>query len=207
MKIADIIVREGLPEARAFKRWQREIQAYIEGAGLPPEELLTGHASRPVSPAGLHRFFRNREREENTCRILQYLLLFIEEAPGARQETAEPERQLHGFVRFKVDLLKEKDVRTAILREYSQLGILKAGNFWYYEGRIDDMHKELSRALAKGHHDRAVEITHLCHVLEKLCLFWFDICREDVHRVRRCDMFIYKLALMLRKKMAKTDKS
>ena len=139
--------------------------------------------------------------EENTCHLIQYLLTFAEKVPGdppPSKDPAAPEEQLHEFVRYQVDLLLEKDVKKAILREYSQLGILKSGNFWYYEGRITDLHKELDAAMNSCPRQGPAAINQLCRVLERLSLFWFDLCREDVRRVRTSDILIYKLTLILR---------
>ena len=176
--------------------------------GTKKASILAGRAADDISPVQLKHFFRNKEREENTRLILQYLLMFLQKAPNgeiAFHNQVAPERQLREFVGYQVDLLLEKDVKKAILREYSQLGILRTGNFWYYEGRIADLHKELSQAriFSPGHGPAA--IIQLCQILEKLCLFWFDLCREDMRRVRASDIFIYKLSLILGNKMAKTE--
>ena len=208
MKIAEIIAREGCLEARETEMLLENISSYIDNAGHKKSEILAGRAADDISPVQLKHFFRNREREENTRHILQYLLMFLQKVPNgeiAFHDQIAPEKQLREFVGYQVDLLLEKDVKKAILREYSQLGILRTGNFWYYEGRITDLHRELSeaRALCTGHGPAA--IIQLCQILEKLCLFWFDLCCEDMRRVRASDIFIFKLTLILGNKMAKTE--
>jgi hypothetical protein len=200
MKISETIAGEerlGQGELESLKNSTRH---YIDRSAQGKNEILAGRCESEISPVQLKQFFRDREREENACHILQYLLMFAEKEPGDAppiNDQATPEKQLLEFVRYQVDLLLEKDVKKAILREYSQLGILKSGNFWYYEGRIADLHKELSATLGACPRQDPAAINQICRVLEKLSLFWFDICREDVRRVRSCDLYIYKLALLI----------
>jgi len=203
MKISEIIAKEDCLDSKKVEILKESIRSHIDNSARNQNETATWHATTPISPAQLKHFFRNKEREENTGRLLQYLLMFTEKAPVCEKMSPElitPEKQLREFVSFQLDLLREKDVKKAILRETSQLGILRTGNFWYYEGRIADLHKELSEALAACPDQGPAAIITLCRILEKLSLFWFDICREDACRVRVNDIFIYKLTLILKKK-------
>jgi hypothetical protein len=205
MKISEIIACEDYNHPKEVAILKENVRDYINASVSDQGDFLAGRAPADISPDHLHKFFRICEREENTCLILQYLLMFSEKVPGceiASPDAGAAEKQLREFVRSQVNLLLEKDVRKAIMREYSQLGILKAGNFWYYEGRIDEMHRELTGALDLVQENHAAEVVHLCGIREKLCLFWFDICREDVRRVRTGDLYMYKLALILQKALA-----
>jgi hypothetical protein len=199
MKIAEIIARENLLAPAEKAILEQDVRHYIAGSARNQGELLACRGPAPLSPSQLHSFFRRREREENTCLILQYLLMFSEILSPGNTALPEPEAaiQMTGVVRYQVDLLQQRDVRTAIMREYSQLGILKHANLWYYEGRIDDMHRDLSALLSQADEKEVTVVLRLCCVLERLSLFWFDICREDVRRVRSCDLYIYKLALLI----------
>jgi len=199
MKIAEIISRENLfvPKEKAIL--EQDVRLYIAGSARNQAELLASRGPAPVSAARLHSLFRQREGEENTSLILQYLLMFSRIIFPGVAALPEPEAaiQLTGFIRHQVDRLLQRDVRTVIMREYNQLGILKHANLWYYEGRIDDMHRELSLLLSQADEKAMTMLMRLCRVLEKLSLFWFDICREDVRRVRSSDLYIYKLALLI----------
>jgi hypothetical protein len=208
MKIFEIIAREDCLAAKEIATLAENIRRAIDEPAHDRESILAGREAGELSPVQLKRFFRNREREENTRLILQYLLMFLDQAPEETVpflEQEPPEKQLLEFVRYQVDLFLEKDVKKAILSEYSQLGILRTGNFWYYEGRIHDLHKELGGALAECPDHGAATLIQLCRILERICLFWFDLCREDVRRVRASDIFIYKLTLILRRKWQKTE--
>ena len=199
MKIAEMIARENpfSPEEAAILR--QDVRRYLANSARHQGEPQALRGPGPVSPAHLHSFFRLREREENTCFILQYLLMFSELLCSGVSTLPEPEAaiQLTGFVRYQVDLLLQRDVRTAIMREYSQLGLLKHANLWYYEGRIDDVRRELSTLLSQADERELTMVLRLCRVLEKLSLFWFDICREDARRIRACDLYTFKLALLI----------
>lgn len=198
MKIAEIIARENMFTPQETAYLMEDVRRYLAGATREQSEFEADRSAAPVSPAQLHSFFRLREREENTCRILQYLLLFLENLTAAGPEPGAV-RQLAGFANYQVALLRQRDVRTAIMREYSRLGILKHANLWYYEGRIDEMHRELSADLANVREDGAAAVLALCRVLERLSLFWFDICREDPRRARASDLYAYKLARLLQR--------
>ncbi len=199
--IAESISREGLFSPQGSAAVREEVRRYLAVSGRPPGEIAAGRAEGTVSPAQLHTFFRMREREENACLILQYLLHFLE-IPAAREPAAV--RQLTEFAACQVELLRQRDVHTAIMREYSQLGLLRHANLWYYEGRIGETHRELSAILAAVRQDGTAALPALCLVLEKLSLFWFDICREDPRRVRASDLYAYKLALLLRRSLEGT---
>lgn len=204
MKISEIIAREDYLDPKQVGIFKENIRRYIDNSTRDQNEILAGRAIIQISPVQLKYFLRKKEREENTRLILQYLLMFLDKDPDdvtPFQKQITPEKQLHGFVRFQVNLLLERDVRKAILHEYSQLRILKTGNFWYYEGRITDTHKELSGTLADCSGQGPVAIIQLCRILERLSLFWFDLCREDVCRIRTSDLYIYKLALILQKSL------
>ena len=206
MKIFEIIAREDCLAVGEIETLTENIRRYIDEPAHDQECNRAGSEAGELSPVQLRHFFRNREREENTRLILQYLLMFLDQAPEEVVPFLEqdpPEKQLREFVRFQVGLFLEKDVNKAILNEYSQLGILRTGNFWYYEGRIHDLHEELSGTLAECPDHGAAALIQLCRILERICLFWFDLCREDVRRVRASDIFIYKLTLILRKKWQK----
>ena len=199
-----MLAREDYLDPKEVEILTENIRHYIDNSVRDQNMILAGRAIIQISPVQLKYFLRKKEREENTRLILQYLLMFSEKVPGceiAFHDQITPERQFHGFVRFQVDLLLERDVRKAILHEYSQLGILKTGNFWYYEGRIADLHQELRGALAAIPGQGPVAIIRLCRILERLILFWFDLCREDVCRIRTSDLYIYKLALILQKSL------
>ncbi len=211
MKLADRFARENFTAAEEVKELLEKIQLHLSHQALDQTEFLSARSDHTLSPNELTHIFRNKEREENIHHILQYLLLFLTRVPWdgmASQNQVKPEKQMHEFIRYQVDLLLEKDIRKVIFHEYNQLKLLKAGNYWYYEGRIDDMHRELRSSLNEN--DRlqgATAILHLCQILEKLCLFWFDICREDAQRARTSDIFMYKLSKVVQIKLAEAQKS
>jgi hypothetical protein len=198
MKIVEVIARENLFASEETAILKEEVRRYLDNSLADANEVLAARASGNISPAQLHSFLRQREREENTCQILQYLLMYADSL-DAPSPTPDPEalRQMVGFVRFQVDILTRDDVRTAILCEYSGLGLVKPDLLWMHERRIDDMHRELSGILDRCAGGGGGNVRLLCLILQKLCLFWFDICREDFRRIRDSDLYTYKLALLV----------
>jgi len=69
------------------------------------------------------------------------------------------------------------------------------------------MNNELQKQVAKGEKGVAGTISTLCQVLEQLCLFWFEVRRDDIRRTRRGDIFLYTLARIVQSRYRQTEKS
>jgi len=157
------------------------------GPGMPPESLL--------------RFFRQRERTEKARCIIQYLLSFLGRFPSAgevRDDLVDPAEQFRAFVAFEADLLLEDDVRNAVFQETNHNGTPRAGSVWDYQERILVVNRLLKDLLAKRPEDRHAAIAGMCRAVEQLSLFWFDVRRHDLRRVRRSDIFMFLLAQLVR---------
>jgi hypothetical protein len=209
MKISKIIKNENLENPEEIGLLRTEIQQYLTTNMTNRANIICEQSYLQLSPAQLTVFFRNLEREENTKRILQYMLSFLTDIPAAdkiRSEPINPVKQFKEFLQYQVALLQEKDVINAILLEYSKHELQEPGNYWYYEARIMDKRLELEYMLAQIPDDQTEPTVTLFHVLENLCLFWFDIGREDVPQARRSDIYLYKLACLLQNKLQKEGK-
>jgi hypothetical protein len=206
MKISQIIKNENLKNPEEIELLRTEIEQYLT-TNMTNRAITIGEQSfKQLSPAQLSIFFRKLEREENTKRILQYMLSFLTEIPvvdNTSGEPIDPVRQFKEFLQSEVALLFEEDVIKAILHKYNIDGLQEPGNYWYYEARIMDKRLELVHNLAQIPNDQADPTIILFQVLENLCLFWFDIGREDVRQARRSDIYMYKLACLLQSKLRK----
>jgi hypothetical protein len=199
MKIGEIVARENLFAPGETSILREDVRRYLCGSIWDQNEFLGRCLGKQISPPQLHSFFLQHEREENSRLTLQYLLMFLEKSSSRELGISLPEAavQLAEFVKFKVDLLLQDDVRRAILRNGGNSTFPQGGRFLISQERIDETHQELSASLPRRDGDSTAIVRQLCRVLEKLCLFWFEICGEDLHRVRLCDFLTYKLALIL----------
>jgi hypothetical protein len=210
MKISQIIKNENLENPEEIKFLRTEIEQYLTTNVTNRASAICEQSYKQLSPTQLSIFFRDLEREENTKRILQYMMSFLTEIPATDNFTGEPinpVKQFKEFLQSQVALLLEKDVIKAILHEYSKDGLHGPDNYWYHEVRIMDKRLELEYMLAQIPDDLTETNSTIFRVLENLCLFWFDIGREDVRQARRSDIYIYKLARLLQSKLQKEGKS
>lgn len=157
------------------------------GQGMPPESLL--------------RFFRQRERTEKARCIIQYLLAFLGHIPSVTEvqsDLIDPAEQFRAFIAYEADLLLEEDVRNAVFQETNHNGTPRAGSVWDYQERILVVNRVLKGMLAKRVEERDAAIATMCRAVEQLALFWFDVRRHDLRRVRRSDIFMFLLAQLVR---------
>lgn len=209
MKIAEIIKSENLQNPEEIQLLKTEIQQYLQTTVASRLKIFQQQANAQLSPDLLDTFFRSQERQENTKRLLQYMLTFLIDIPEAQkisQEPVNPVEQFKEFIQYQVGLLRETDVIKAITRELNRHSLHEHGNIWYNEARVMDKSLELEHTLAQVSGDHNESHLLLFRVLENLCLFWFEIGREDVRQARRSDIYIFKLARLLQHKLLESEK-
>ncbi|MBN2399734.1 MAG: hypothetical protein JXI33_05265 [Candidatus Aminicenantes bacterium] len=179
---------------------KREASLFLEKMEDHWIEVLSERSSQALTAASLEQYFRSKERSEQVRRTLQYLLAFLTHIPiQAEIETApvNPAEQFREFIRYQVDLLLEEDVKKAVLREINLVGSIDEENVWDYQKRIIDQNRELRELAAQNGGTIAQTIASLCHVLEKLSLFWLRIKNGNLHRTRRSDLYLYSLSRII----------
>lgn len=156
-----------------------------------------------------YKFLRSQERTRHSKLMLQYLITFLSKglpmAEDLKEDLANPFEQFKSFLIFHIDLLKEKDVTDAILKEHERLGLLNDTNAWYYRGQIDKNHKLLTQSVISANSLTVEGYCQLFHTVQKLCVFWFSVRSEKVERVRKSDIMAYKLCRFLLNKHEKKD--
>ncbi len=201
MKISQLFSVENFSDPQKVEWVKEEAEYLLKVMESDPNFALAERFGREMSPASLLRFFRQRERCEKACQIMQYLLCFLGHIPTnseIRSELVNPAKQLRSFIRYEADLLLEEDVKNAVFRETNHKDQPRAGGVWDFQERIILMNRKLKNMLAKEESNIAVYISNQCRVLEHLCQFWFDLRRHDLRRARRSDIFMYLLAQMVR---------
>jgi len=184
----------------AVRQLIADVNLYLKSVD---EETLKYHQAREkqqITSIDTYRFFRGRERSRNSRLILQYLVTFLKKIPlqeDIEENVVNPFDQLKSFIRFHTELLKESDVANAILREHERLGLLTEANTWYYRGQINKNYKQLLEVLDNADTISIQGYCKLFEALQRLCLFWFSVRNENKQRVRRSDIFAYRLTRVL----------
>ena len=144
--------------------------------------------------------FRRKERLSNTKFLLQYLLMFLREMPSPEKVKLLPENpflQFRDFVLSLISDLKEEDLIEAVLCEYRELGILNQSNLWLYKGKIRLFHDKLKESMRQVKTPTPEGYKAMFLALRKISLFWFGVRRENLNRIRKSDLYIYKLVRIL----------
>jgi hypothetical protein len=210
MKINKILEMGNFNKPDKIAWLKEEASRYLKKLEAGKDEVLAERSASCLDPTDLEQFFRHKERTEKVCQILQYLLSFLSHVPACSEiqdEPVNPAEQFREFIRYETDLLLEEDVKNAVFQETSQNGPLHGGNVWDYQGRIIVKNRELKKLAARNGTNVAEAISNLCHVLEQLCLFWFEVRREDIRRARRSDIFLYILSRIVQSRCQIMDHS
>jgi hypothetical protein len=207
MEIPEIIAKGNSYTPEEVELLKAEVELFLNKMETSQADVLSERSNRFFPPAALENFFRNKERNEKTGQILNYLLTFLVKIP----ETAESENKqlnpierLKECIRYEVDLLLEEDVKKAVFNEINQMGSLNGDNVWDYQERIIEKNRELKELFITGASEASSIFFTLCLVLEHLCLFWFDIKQGDMRRIRRSDIYTYQLARILQDRYRQT---
>jgi len=201
MKIYQMFAAENFSDP-AMLEWVRlESEYMLKILEADPHYALPGCMKQVMPPENLQLYFRRRERIERVHCILQYLLAFLGHIPSAeevRGDLVDPMEQLRSFVANEVDLLLEQDVRNAVFEEMGPNGLPHAGSEGDCEKRILLMNRMLRGMLPKCEGEIPAVVSSMCRTVEQLALFWFDVHGNDIRRVRRCDIFMFLLAHLVR---------
>ena len=194
------------PECKSVPQVIAESKAYLEimeSENLNFLERRTG--DHKIASGETYKFLRSQERTRNTKHILQYLTTFLVKLPletdiEAEGRAVNPFDQLKAFILENIALLKEKDVEGAILREHERLGLLNDTNLWYYRGQIDKSYKALREAVGSAEKATIEDYRKLFFSLQRWCTFWFSVRNEEIKRVRKSDLMLYRLTRYLLEK-------
>jgi hypothetical protein len=199
-KIIDLL-RETQPNnPDGIKHLIKNVEIYVEKMDQQDLTKMQNLTKAQATDSGAYRIFRSFERTQNIKRMLQYLCSFVQQLPGEMelsQEAVDPFDQFKSFVGAYADLLKEDDVRRAVIRVQEQLNLVKEGNLWYYEGRIDQSHKEAVKLLKASKKSAIKDYLNLFRAVQVMASFWFQAKNENIENVRRSDLYMFQLAEIL----------
>ena len=180
-----------------------DVSQYIGTVEEENVKFLHSRGKQQITSTDTFRFFRSQERNQNTRLILQYLLTFLTKIPlkeDIDETVVNPFIQLKEFIQFQTGLLKETDVGNAILREHERLGLLTETNTWYYRGQVNKNYKQVIELLENAKEPVIEDYCKLFDALQHLSIFWFSVRSENIKRVRKSDIYLYKLSLILMKR-------
>jgi hypothetical protein len=197
------------PDFRLVQELVTDATAYIKTLEEEnPDQMDTG-GDQNLESQETYKCFRSRERTRNTRVILQYLTTFISHLPLEKEievNFVNPFEHLKSFALNSIELIKEKDVTAAILREHQLLGLLNESNYWYYRGQIDKSYRNLREEVEKATRATPGDYSKLFMGLHRLSTFWFSVRNQDIKRVRKSDILMYKLTRVLLEKYKALDK-
>lgn len=185
-----------------------DVHQYVKTVEQESVQLLHARKNRQITSTDTFKFFRSQERNRNTRLLLQYLVTFLNDLPEEKDidgKLVNPFDQLKAFTGFWLSLLKEPDVSNAILREHEKLGLLNETNAWYYRGQINKNFQQISEVLARSQKAVTEHYCLLFEAIQRICLFWFSVRNENLKRVRKSDVYLYKLTCILLKRYGGSD--
>lgn len=198
--IANKLNEENLDDQSSVRQLISDVNLYLKAVEEENVKFLHAREKQQITSTDTYRFFRGQERSRNSRLILQYLVTFLTKIPlkeDIEENVVNPFEQLKSFIRFHTDLLKEPDVANAILREHERLGLLTETNTWYYRGQINKNYKQILEVLDNAETISIEGYCKLFEALQRLCLFWFSVRNENIQRVRKSDIFAYRLTRIL----------
>ncbi|HLP44485.1 MAG TPA: hypothetical protein VK469_00970 [Candidatus Kapabacteria bacterium] len=201
--IAGKLNAENFDEEPALQKLLGDVQTYIKTAEDDNVRFLQKRNPGQISHQDTVKFFRGHERIRNIRIILQYLVSFLAEIPMPEDiegKIVNPFEQLKTFIIYNINLLKEPDVISIILREHERLGLLNETNSWYYRGQINKNYKQILEVVESARVISRLGYCKLFEALQRLSLFWFSVRNEDINRVRKSDIYIFRLARILMKR-------
>lgn len=200
MTVAEILAESEEKRGNSVEALKLEIGLHIDRMKQGMNQYFEKLDQRRWNGVNTLRFFKSTVRSENIEHILQYLLLLLAGMPATRKGDSGLSNlffQFREFVENEAKLLGEKDVIAAILGEFLRTGRLNDQNLADTEKKIGDKHREISDWVRRADSPTMAGFQALFRALTEMCLFWFDVRQQEILRVSRSDILIYKSVRLL----------
>jgi len=201
------INKEVFDDPQKIERLKQEARFFLEKSEGHWVEILSERSDKMLSAVSLEQFFRHKERNEHVHRTLHYLLTFLTHIPGPAEideAQVNPVEQFREFIRFQVDLLLEADVRKAVFREINNPDSPNDDNVRDFVEHTYGTYRELRERVSQDGGGIAQTIAALCHILERLSLFWLQVRQGDSCRYRRSDLYLFSLSRIVKNRCQQT---
>jgi hypothetical protein len=199
--MAESLDRENLSDPAEREFLFIELRHYLRIIDLEMDRATEARQNdEAVDPDMAEVFFRAKERNENVKQLLQYMMAFLAKIPlreDIERDIADPFAQFKTFANFQISLLLEADVRRAILREYRKRGLVNDGNEWYYKLAVVERCEEEMHLVKKAVEPSREDWNRIFRALQDNCRFWFEVRQLDMKRIRKSDVYIYRLSRLL----------
>lgn len=199
--IASKIENEVIPRGIELMEFISEVETDLENMEEQETETFINQRDKGnITYKDTYNLFRKKEKLNNTRLMIQYLISFTEKLPmegEIKQLPVNPFAQFKEFVMFMLRQFREDEVVNAVLREYEELDLLTDKNSWYYKGKIRYFYDNIFAGIKDIKEADHEGYKKLFNALKKYSLFWFGIRRENLNRIRKSDLNIYKLVRIL----------
>lgn len=210
MKINKVFHIKNFSKPHEIEWLKQEATRCLKKMEASQSEFQSKRAEPILSPDALEMYFRHHERSNKVRQILQYLIAFathIPAEPEIEKEPTNPALQFREFICFQADLLLEKDVQNAACLASSFEPAMTNDTSLGYQERIIAINRELKQWIENSESSAVRLIANLCHVLEQICLFWFDIRNHDIRKTRRSDIYLYLFAQLVQNRCRQLSSS
>lgn len=196
-----------------FKQYKNgiieEIKSFINNMEFNATKIISKREKAKIGPNSLNRFFRAKERLEYTKYILQYLIEFMNKLPTQQEKRTmpvNPFEQFKSFIQYNLNLLKDTDVTNCIFREYKKRFEWDEKSSLYCQKYIDKYFTHIEQYIKSSKICSTENYCKLFLATQELCVFWFSVKNEDINYVRKKDLYIYQLTLLLLNKYSSLKK-
>jgi hypothetical protein len=176
-----------------------EVKDYIDRVELHAlKTIKTKQLDATINSEDNYYYLRCKERYQNSVLLHQYLLTFLHRVPSnldLTKETCNPFEQFKTFIRKCADSMKDQDVSQLVYQinhsdKYSDSKNNSVTN-------IEDYYQEIIELIDSAKYPTPRYYKNLFLALKKLSIFWFCLKEEDISKVRKSDIYTYKLAKIL----------
>lgn len=203
MTISELIAKGGHYSPLEVELLTNTVRLILEKKEVGPEEILAARSAPEMPPAAMELYFRKKERGEKISLIMEFLLEFLVRIPEPAENEDlmfNPIAQFRECVKYQVELLSESDVSLAVFDLGNRLAAHNGENVWDFQEKLLKNFRELRRLLEYSDGRAVSACRTCCLVLERLCLLWFGLRQRDLRQIRRNDICIYQLALILQER-------
>jgi hypothetical protein len=184
-----------------------EVNLYLDTAY---QNLAISHAIHDIRQNELpsdETILRSKERFLLFRELVNHLISFLRELPALNPDGNNHEifHQFRDNVAGYCNLLRHEDVKQAIVREYCQFGRLMQHPAQSIEDRIKYVYSDIRHTLELATEPVISNYFTLFGVLEKVSQLWFETRGYNFQRIRKIDVYLFKLITFLHTKYYNID--
>ncbi len=181
-----------------------EIRTFMENVYSDMAKSLNMRAKRyRVNEKDAIAFLRSKERMDNLNLILQYLIFYNRKGnllADDPDERIKPFEQFKDALRFLYNQMLELDVKKAIFGEYVNILPIEEHSMELFDEKINVAHDTLIELCTCAFRPDKEGFEKVFDSLLKFSHYWFELRNHDLARIRKSDVYAFKLAKRLKDK-------